>query len=144
VSLRANYAWHSGAYTATLSRADGDAGGDWFSYSLTDLSTNVETLIGAIRFPRTAASTPATISPQGIEFHEIYAFATDYAQVPALMTDIMILSDGVRATAARSEYPAYPYAVYPNSDAWYDPMSDRVHVAYGGQTPRCHPAGALF
>ena len=143
VGVRQNLAWTTGDYTLRIARAEGDATGDWFDATIKDAAGTV-TPIGGLKFGRQVAATPAAIAAQGTLFCEIYSGATDYAAVPAWSLEVRALADGAPAVNAVSEYPAYPYAAYPNKDTFYDPATDRVHLTYGGMTPECHPAGTLF
>lgn len=140
--VRLPYPWTVGEYRLRLTRsADGDASGDWFEFFITDVKTSNETFLGALRFRRSEATTPATISPNHISFLEVYSAATDYGAVPAWHVSLAATANGAQPTSASSEYPAFPTAEYPNADVWFDSADRRVHMSFA---PRCHAAGPLF
>jgi hypothetical protein len=143
VGVRQNIAWTPGEYTLRIARADSDGAADWFEATIKDAGGTI-TPIGGLKFDRKAAATPSTIEETGTLFCEVYSNATDFSAVPAWSLEVKATADGAPAIKAVSEYPAFPYAEYPNKDTFYDPATDRVHLTYGGMTPECHPAGTLF
>jgi hypothetical protein len=144
IGVRRNLAWQARTYTLVLKRAEPAGNGDWFELTVTDETTKEQTAIGGLRVARKDPATPAAIQPFGTAFTEVYAGATSYAAVPQWRLAVAARADGAPAVSARSEYPAFPTAEYPNTDVSYDAASGLVHLVYGGQTPRCHPAGPLF
>jgi hypothetical protein len=148
VSVRSPYAWSPGEYVFTLERKEAVGETDWFDLTAKRVDTGVATLLGGIRFPRKTPGTRATLTGPNISFVEVYhglhldTGMSDYAEVPRWHVSLTMSADGVPARSATSEYPAYPYAEYPNVDVHY--TYGRVHFVVGGQTPKCHPAGELF
>jgi hypothetical protein len=144
IGVRLPYAWKAGSYELLLQRAEQSGDGDWFDVNVTDLASGTKTYVGGLRFARADPTRPATIQPAGIAFTEVYQAATDYAQVPQWRLGVKALADGAPALSATSEYPAFPYAEYPNTDVFYQAATGLIQLTFGGQTPRCHPAGLLF
>ena len=148
VSVRSPYPWAPGEYVFTLERKEAVGETDWFDLSAQRVDTGIATLFGGIRFPRKTPGTPATITPENISFLEVYhglqpdTGMSDYAEVPRWHVSLTMSADSSPARSASSEYPAYPFAEYPNVDVHY--TGGRVHFVLGGQTPKCHPAGELF
>ena len=144
IGVRRNYPWTIGEYRLVLRRAEQEGNDDWFDLSVIDVAKSTTTEIGGLRFARTDSTVAATISPTGTGFTEVYSGATDYADVPQWHLRVMGFGDGQHAFEAKSEYPAYPTAEYPNTDVYYNPSTDLIYLTYGGMTPRCHSAGTLF
>lgn len=144
IGVRRNYPWTTGEYRLVIRRAEQAGSGDWFDFSVIDIAKSTTTEIGGLRFARADAAVPARLGATGTGFTEVYSGATDYANVPQWHLRVMGFGDGQHASKATSEYPAYPTAEYPNTDAWYNAASDLIYLTYGGMTPRCHPAGTLF
>lgn len=145
VGVRRLYEWRAGTqYTLRLARGASDGPADWYDLTLIERPSGNQVDLGGLRFPRRDPARPATIKPKSVTFTEVYSGATDYAGVPQWRLAIRSRGDGVPAVSARSEYPAYPFAEYPNTDVYYDQAEDWVRLAYGADTARCHPAGALY
>ena len=137
VGVRLPYAWKAGTYTLGLARDGGDAGGDWFRLDVTREGTS--TWAGSLRVARADPSVPAKIDPDGIAFLEVYSGATAADDVSDWHVAV-VPDPGVEA--ARSEYPAFPYAEFEHADAWVE--GDAVHMAFGAGIARQHPAGQLL
>ncbi len=144
VGVRLPYDWTAGTYQLRLERAEAEGDGDWFDLYVVDVTASEERFAGGLRFPRSVTASPGTIDPFITTFTEVYMGVTDYGLVPMWHVALWATTDGAPATTARSEYPAYPYAEYPNTDVSYDATSSLVHMVYGGDTARCHAAGTLF
>ena len=154
VGVRRAYEWGVGDYRLTLARADPEGDGDWFAMSIQPigpvvtpgvrpLPTGPVAPLGALRFRRANPDRPATISPAGPAFIEVYSNAATYADIDDWSLDLMAYGDGRRAVTARSEYPAFPYAVVPNVDVSYAAPRERVAIAVRPHdrppAPRIHP-----
>lgn len=145
VGVRRLYEWWAETrYTLRLARGASDGPADWYDLTLIERPSGNEVDLGGLRFPRRDPARPATIKPESVTFTEVYSGATHYAEVPQWRLATRSRGDGVPAVSARSEYPPYPFAEYPNTDVTYDEAEDWVHLAYGADTARCHPAGALY
>jgi hypothetical protein len=143
VGIRLNYPWSVGTYTLTLQRTTADLERDWFELSLVD-AANKKTFIGALRFPRKVAGTPAAIAPATTLFTEVYMGATKFTEVPVWELEVRQRADGKPATKIASEYPAYPnMEKFPNTDVYYTRSSDTMRFTFGGTTDQCHSAGKL-
>lgn len=142
--VRLNYPWSVGWYRLRLERMEADGPRDWFDLHIVELPGGADTFVGGLRFPRSDPGTPATISASSIGFTEVYSGATDYMNVPQWHIQTRARGDGDKPAAASASYPAFPHAEYPNTDVFYSPGVELVHLTFGGMTPRCHPAGALF
>lgn len=143
VGVRLPYDWTTGSYKVTLARAESDGDADWFDMHVTD-AAGTKTYVGGLRFPRWIATTPARIAAAGTTFTEVYSHAADIADVPQWKTAVMARGDGQLAPSAELDYPAYPYAEFPNTDGYYDKNASLVRLTFGGSTARCHAAGPLF
>jgi hypothetical protein len=145
VGVRRLYEWQAGReYTLRLARGAPDGPADWYNLTLIERPSGNAVDLGGLRFPRLAAARPATIKPKSITFTEVYSGATDYGDVPRWRLATRVRGDGTPAGSARSQYPAFPFAEYPNTDVYYDEAEDWVHMVYGADTARCHPAGRLY
>jgi hypothetical protein len=148
VSVRSKLAWTPGEYVFTLRREEAEASSDWFDLHVQRADTGTETLLGGILFPRRDPAIPVAITPSASSFFEVYhglsgaAGTATYAEVPAWHVSLTMAGDRAPATAASSEYPAFPYAVFPNVDVFH--ADGRVHLVGGGGTRKCHTAGSLF
>jgi hypothetical protein len=144
ISTRIAYPWTAGSYRMRLQRAEPGGDGDWFDLHVVDVATGVETFAGGLRFSRQDPAVPASIASSHTTFTEVYYNATDYSQVPLWTIAMMAYADGVLASSASSEYPAWPTAEFPNADCWYDESADLVHLHFGDGVSRCNPPGTLF
>jgi hypothetical protein len=171
LGIRREYQWTPGSYRLRLSRGDVglDNASDWFDLSMQPLQTRSanqlatrafgtqteplnrpapvgdETWIGALRFNRTNAAIPATISSKGTGFVEVYSGAPRFVDVPKWHIDLQAYGDGQRAVSATSEYPHFPRDQRaPNADVHFNAEQDRVHMTFGADTQRRHEAGPLF
>lgn len=159
VGVRRTFEWSVGDYRLTLGRADHDGDGDWFAMSIQPIApvtapvdpsgprpepTGPAAPLGALRFRRAHPDLPATVAPHGPAFIEVYDNARTYGDIDDWSLDLMAYGDGRRAVAARSEYPAFPYAAVPNVDVSLVAERDRVAMAFGRSVQRTHPAGTLF
>jgi hypothetical protein len=143
VGVRLNYPWRQGDYSLTLERKEADGPRDWFELAITDAAAKT-TVIGALRFPRSAATVPASIATDVTAFTEVYAGATDFGKVPAWELEIATLADSKPAKTIALEYPAYPNnEKYPNTDGYYVKSQGAMHYTFGGLTEQCHAAGKL-
>ena len=142
VGVRLPYPWTVGTYTLVLSLESGDAQGDWYRLDIEDGQRS--TRVGSLRFPRQEPTTPVLVQPEGAAFLEVYSGAAAYEQVPGWHVAVSPSARGARLVGAVSEYPAFPYAEFPNTDVWLEPGSRAVHMAFGRTVGRCHAAGTLF
>jgi hypothetical protein len=145
VGVRRPYEWQAGTeYTLRLSRGAQDGPADWYDLTLIERPSGDQVDLGGLRFPRRDKAHPATIKPRSTTFTEVYSGAGDYSEVPRWRLATRARGDGVPALSARSEYPAFPFAEYPNTDVYYDEVEDWVHMIYGADTARCHPSDKLY
>jgi hypothetical protein len=145
VGVRRLYEWQEGTqYTLRLARGTQDGPADWYDLTLIERPSGNQVDLGGLRFPRRDTARPATIKPESITFTEVYSGTTDYGVVPRWELATRGRGDGVPAVSARSEYPAFPFAEYPNTDVHYDEDEDWVHMTFGADTARCHEAGKLY
>jgi hypothetical protein len=148
VSVRSRFAWTPGEYVFTLLRMEAQAGSDWFDLRVRRVDTGAELFLGGMLFPRRNPDVPVTVTSSNLSFIEVYhglsgeAGTATYAELPVWHVSLTMAGDGAPASAVSSEYPAFPYAVFPNVDAFF--ADGRVHLIGGGDTPNCHPAGSLF
>lgn len=144
IGVRLPYDWTAGEYILRLERKEASGDGDWFDLSVTSVATGVQTFAGGLRFPRKAPGVPGSLDPAVTTFTEVYSGVSDYSEVPAWGLRIRATGDGAPPSRATSEYPAVPYAEYPNTDVLYDSETGEVRMRFGGMTPRCTPPGRLF
>jgi hypothetical protein len=149
IGVRRPFEWTAGAYWLCLERREEHRDGDWFALSIqpTDAERSrgePVTTIGCLRFPRRNPDVPASIRRDGITFLEVYSGADTFVGIEPWRLRFMAYGDGIQAQHARSEYPPFPYAEVPNTDAFFSPDASLVEVAYGGATPRLHDASVLW
>ncbi len=130
-----------GHYSTRMVRARFDGRGDWFDYFVTLPGKN-ESYIGSIRFPRANPNTPASYKDGGGTWTEFWDnnATGPLKKVPLWHTVVGASANGsVGPASAISKYSAMP-----NSDVYALAKSGPVDQIFGGLTPRCHPAGALW
>jgi hypothetical protein len=143
IGVRLPFEWTAGSYKLRLHWQESEGAADWFALSVTDAASNLEHFAGALRFDRADPATRATIGTRVTSFTEIYAGATDYAEVPLWSLAYSLRARDAALDLVRSDYPSFPIAEFPNADQWFDIPNERVRVDFGARTPRCHAAGRL-
>jgi len=72
IGVRRDYDWSDGQYRLRLAQdGDDDGVGRWYGLWITDLSTNVETWIGSLRFQHNAGN-PQLVTPECYNAVEVY------------------------------------------------------------------------
>jgi hypothetical protein len=156
LGVRRPFSWTAEHLRFTISRTrnDPDRGGHWFNCSVTQLERGGSQdgrptvigepiRIGALRFEDDKGF-PPTIGASPLSFLEVYSGARTFADIPDWHIDVMAYGNGVRSHSLTTEYPAFPKKEVPNTDAWYDPATDRAHLRFGRETVRQHPAARYF
>ena len=135
IGVRISYDWNEGEYQARISPEDGNQGEDgWYGVWIKDLSTNVTTWGGSLKFP-----------PRGVSPHNpvrVYSTMEIYGgprikpvNISKWHVSVMRPSmNGVKASRIRIKYNGY--GKVPNSDATYVETDDAVHFRAGGFTRR--------
>jgi hypothetical protein len=145
IGVRRPFDWTIGRYNVVLERTSNDEIGDWFTLSICRADADSDAfVIGSLRFPRQNALVPATIRRDGITFLEVYSGAQKFAEIEDWDVSITATGDGVQASSARSEYPSFPFAEVPCSDAFADLSARTVRVAYGKNVVRAHSPAVLW
>ena len=95
IGVRRSYDWGTGKYRVRIGQdGEDDSVGRWYGVWITDLSTDVETWIGSLRFPPTMGR-PPMIGPKCYNTVEVYG------NTPISAKDIPHLEGDVRASKGR-------------------------------------------
>lgn len=137
IGVRRSYAWGAGDYRVRMApdeSAPNDSDGVWFGLWITDMSTDVTTWIGSLKFPLQDGK--AVMRAPVYSTMEIYGDWIRPIDIPAWHVTIKRpVGDGVRAAAGRTGYSAFKGEIM-NSDIRYDVTNDIVHIQAGGTTQR--------
>ena len=143
IGVRRSYEWGKGDYRVRIAPDGWETDGEWFGLWITDLSTSATTWIGSLKFPLPNGT--ATMEPYAIATIELYGTGPIRPiDVPQWHVSVKRpLGDNVPAEVGFTRYP-YDKSenALPNSDVWYDPLEDRVHLLVGGTTERKTPASS--
>jgi hypothetical protein len=136
-----------GSYLVRLTKAEGDAGGDWYEYYLTRPG-ETEALIGGIRVARTTPAAPGYIADKGIAWTEFWE--NNYTDRPLLPVPEFTIVTTVRDPLGTNGEPLHldavttSYSTMPNSDMKItDTRTLAVQHTAGGSTNRCHTPGTV-
>ncbi len=136
IGVRRAYDWGAGDYRARIAPDGREPDGEWFSFWITDLSTDITTWIGALRFPLVGGT--ATMRPYCISTLELYGAQTRPIDTPEWYVTVeRPVGDGRPPDAVLTEYPYddSPNAML-NSNVRYDPSEATAHFRIGGSTER--------
>ena len=145
IGVRRPYAWGAGDYVVRLA-PDGGSGpdGQWYGLWITDLSTEADTWIGSMRFPREDGMTRIG--------RTVYSTVEVYGGTPMRPIDIpewhvsmsLPLGDDVTARWGNTGYDMFGVGI-PNSNISYSPETDVIHFDVGGGTERMtKPSGIAW
>lgn len=136
IGVRIPYEWTTGDYQMRMAPDGQDEDGDWYGVWITDVGLGTTTWVGSLKFPpgaRLRASTYSTL--------EIYGSPIRPIDIPEWHVSIELpTADGLEAKAGRFGFSMFHGEIL-NSDAWYDPVEDLVHLVVGRLTERLNEGG---
>ncbi len=143
IGVRRAYDWTAGDYRARIAPEGADSGGEWFGVWLTDLSTDVATWVGSLRFPTIDGS--AAMPAQATAAIELYGRSTRPIATPEWHVTVKRpTGDGMPAAWGQTHYePVDPRSAMPNSDVLLDHSNGAAHFRIGGLTERINPPDSL-
>ena len=144
IGVRRSYAWSAGDYRVRFA-PDESAGavsdGVWFGLWITDITADVTTWIGSLKFP--LVNRKAMMQPRSYSAVEIYGRRIRPIDIPSWHVSIKRpVGDGAKASKGRTGYSMFK-SKFLNADVQYDPSSDSVHLKAGGTTECLTDAGAV-
>ena len=141
IGVRRSYDWGVGDYRIRIASDSIDPDGEWFGLWITDLDTGNTTWIGSLKFPLLNGT--AKIKPNSYATIEIYGVAPIRPiEIPQWHVSIKRpLGDNVPSIRGYTGYSRFTDDALRNSDVWYDPSEDVVHLRAGGTTERKTTAG---
>ena len=144
IGVRRLYDWGAGDYRVRIAPDGLKSDGEWFGLWITDLSTDVTTWIGSLKFPLLNGT--ATIKPYSSATIEVYG-VTPIRPIDIPQWHVSVkrpLGDNIVSSWG---FTSYPYDdsdnALPNSNVWYDSSEDRAHLLVGGETERKTPTGRI-
>ena len=139
IGVRRSYNWDAGDYRVRIASDGADSDGEWFGLWITDLSSNITTWIGSLKFPFLNGT--ATMEPSSSTTVQIYGHPIRPIDIPEWYVSVARpLADGVPSSRGSTDYAVF----FVNSDMWYDQTDDRVHFRTGGATERTTPEGRVY
>ena len=142
IGVRRSYEWSAGSYHARITPDEVDSDGEWFSLWITDLSSNMTTWIGSLKF--SFLNGTATIGPSSYTTVEVYGDSIRPIDLPEWhVSTERPLADGIPSFSGLTVYSSI-FGGVPNSDVRYDVESDMVHFRTGGTTQRTTPEGRVY
>ncbi len=137
IGVRRSYAWGAGDYRVRLAPDETepkDSDGVWFGLWITDMSTDVTTWIGSLKFPLQDGK--AVIQAPVYSTMEIYGQRIRPIDIPTWRVSLKRpVGDGVKSSWGHTEYAMFKDEIM-NSDIRYDVTNDVVHIQAGGTTER--------
>lgn len=131
-----------GRYSIDVMRTEPEPGrGDWFEYWVTYPNEDA-TYVGAVLFPRSRSSQPASFADNGGTWVEDWDNSTGREGAPVRDVElwdvsVAVSTDGHDPIAANLSYGYMPNAnITPNPDR-------SVDITVGGETPRCTQPGRV-
>ena len=136
IGVRRSYAWGAGEYRVRIA-PDGplEDDGVWFGLWITELRSGVTTWIGSLKFPLLDGK--GVITATSYSTMEIYGHSQIRPiDIPRWHVSIeRPTMDGAPSRRGVTEYSGFHGQIV-NSDVWYDPEDDVVHIVAGGMTER--------
>ena len=144
IGVRRSYDWSAGDYRMRLAPDGEDDDGAWYGVWVTDLSTNLRTWAGSLKFPLVDGG--ATVYPP------VYSTLEIYGGPPIRPIDIpewqvsmeRPTGDGDKADWAALGYSGVSGNPRPNADLQYDAEADVLNFRVGGATESVGPAGRVI
>ena len=135
IGVRRTYDWSEGDYTVHLAPDGVDDDGEWYGVWITDLSTNISTWVGSLKFPFVDGQT--SVKPHVYSTLEIYGGGGIRPHnIPEWHVSLeRALGDDSKASSGETGYSYFGGNV-PNSDIQYDAGDDAVHLRVGGDTKK--------
>ena len=139
IGVRRAYDWSSGEYRARIAPDGRDADGEWFSVWITDLSTDITTWIGALKFPLVSGT--AAMAPDIATTLELFGSPARPIDAPEWYVTVeRPVGDGVAPARVITEYPSdnSPNPMR-NSNVRYDASEAAADLRIGGIAERVDP-----
>lgn len=137
VGVRLSYPWGTGDYRVRIAPDGTDENGEWYGAWITDLTTEVTTWAGSLKFPLIDNTTSFTLSTYTtFTTLEIYGDPIRPIDIPEWHVSMKRpQGDGIKARWGNPGYESITRQI-PNSDVQYDRAADVVHFRVGGATVR--------
>jgi len=139
VGVRYPYAWAKGTYTVHVMMRETDAVGTWYEMRVYDHQAKKWTTIGRLRFPAVDGKLPF-LEDGGGSWCEVFGGTKSSADIGLFHLSYGGVYTCGRTIAAREVRCSYGKDT-PNCDIALDAEGRRVHVMFGGDTPRVTPEG---
>lgn len=142
IGVRRSYDWTAGDYRARIA-PDGapDADGEWYGVWITELSSEVTTWAGSLKFPFVNGES-AIMSPT---YTTLEIYGNDLIRpidIPEWRVSLkMPIGDGERPSAGYINYSPFTEGAIMNSEVSVVPEDGSVHFHVGGTTERKTPEG---
>ena len=137
IGVRRSYAWGTGDYRVRIAPDGADSNGEWYGVWITELSTDLTTWAGSLKFPYLNGMT--AIQSPGYSTVEIYREPIRPIDIPEWHVSVeRPAGDGARPNIGHIGYSPFNAEIM-NSEARYDPTGDAVHFYVGGVTERMSP-----
>ena len=134
IGVRRNYDWGAGSYRMRIAPDGAEDDGAWFGVWITDLSADLTTWIGSLKFP--LVNDTATIRAQTYTTVEIYGSPIRQIDIPEWHVSVeRPAGDGVKSSWGDTGYSPFESEIL-NADVRYDPADDAVHFYVGAATER--------
>ena len=141
IGVRRSYDWGAGDYRIRIASDGLDEDGEWYGVWITDLTKNVETWGGSLKFPLVNGTT--AIEAASYTTIEIYGPSIRPIDIPGWHVSFGRPSgDGVKASSARPGYSAFNGGIQ-NSGLRHDRAAEVVHLQVGGTTERAGPTDTI-
>jgi hypothetical protein len=141
VGIRYVYNWTSRSYRFKLAYIETDSIGDWYGLWILDKDSGNQEFAGSVRFPMVEQD-KSGISPSSTTWIELFYKNIQQTPLPSWHVSV----DGMYATDAglgdRNLHSVY--SSIEHTDVYYDSVNKKIHLVFGPEVNRSHPAGELF
>ena len=142
IGVRRSYEWGAGDYKVRIAPDGFEPDGEWFGLWITDLNSDITTLIGSLKFPFLNGT--ATMGPSSYTTVEIYGDPIRPIDIPEWHVSVeRPLGDGVPSSSGLTVYSSI-FGDVLNSDVRYANIEDRVHFRAVAPPARTTPSVRVY
>ena len=151
ISVQRTYDWSKGSYSMRVAQdGDDDADGRWFGLWITDMSSGVETKLGALKFPLIDGNPPTIHTRSQLNFFRSLIALTgqnsiNEGDIPVFEVAVGLPDDseGDPPNEATVGYSLLGRGIA-NTNVSYDSTTRRVIMRVGGATDKVTPAETIL